>query len=65
MTDSEYGNYLALLANAPAQAESLLHSQEQAAGSIGLCVNENKTESICMKKKESSSHKVELFNQFT
>ena len=35
---------IALLANTPTQAESLLHSQEQAAGGIGLHVNANKTE---------------------
>ena len=30
---------IALLANSPSQAESLLHSLEQAAGGIGLQVN--------------------------
>ena len=35
------------LANAPAQAETLLHSLEQAASGIGLHVNAQKTEYIC------------------
>ena len=37
LTDADY---VALLANTPAQTESLLHSLEQ---SVGLCVNPNKT----------------------
>ena len=38
---------LAILANAPAQAETLTHSLEQAAGGIGLHVNTYKTGYIC------------------
>ena len=34
----------AILANAPAQAETLLHSQEWASACIGLHVNAHKTE---------------------
>ena len=37
---------IALLSNIPAQAESLLHSLEQAAGGIGLHVNVTKTKFI-------------------
>ena len=40
-----------LLANTPTQAESLLHSLEQAAGGIGLCVNADKTEYMCFNQK--------------
>ena len=36
-----------LLANAPAQAETLLHSLEWAAAGIGLNINEHKTEYMC------------------
>ena len=36
-----------ILANAPAQAETLLHSLEQAATSIGLHVNAYKMEYMC------------------
>ena len=39
MTDKDYVDDLELLANTPAQAESLLHSPEQATGGIGLYMN--------------------------
>ena len=38
---------IALLVNAPTQAENLLHSQERAAAVIGLHVNAFKTEYMC------------------
>ena len=44
ITDTDYADDIALLANAPAQAETLLHSLEQAAAGISLNVNEQKTE---------------------
>ena len=47
MTDADYSDAIALSANAPAQAESLLHSLEQAAAGIGLRVNAHKTEYMC------------------
>ena len=37
ITDANYAPDLALLTNTPAQIESLSHSLEQAANSIGLC----------------------------
>ena len=40
----DYADDIALLANTPTQAESLLHSLEQAAGGIGLQMNVDKTE---------------------
>ena len=43
----DYTNYIELLANAPAQAKTLLHSLELAAAGIGLHVNEHKTEYMC------------------
>ena len=43
----DYAGDLALLANTPAQAQSMLHSLERAAGGIGLHVNANKTEYMC------------------
>ena len=56
MTDADYANGLALLANTPVPAESFLHSQDQTArGGIGLYVNTNKTELICFKQKEAIS----------
>ena len=68
MTDADYANDLVLLANTPAQAESLLHSLEQAGGGIGLHMNANKAEFICFKQKraiatESGKH-VKLVDQF-
>ena len=42
-----YADNIALLANASAQAKTLLHSLERAAAGIGLHVNAHKTEYIC------------------
>ena len=44
ITDADYADDITLLANTPAQAESLLHSLERTVGSIGLHVNTDKTE---------------------
>ena len=51
MTIADYVDYLARLANTPAQDESLLYSQSQASGSIDLYVNPNKKELMCFKRK--------------
>ena len=42
--DADYADDIALLANTPTQAETLLHSLERAATCIGLHVNAHKTE---------------------
>ena len=47
ITDADYANDIALLANIPNQAETLLHSLEWAATGIGLHVNAHKTEYMC------------------
>ena len=50
ITDADYADYaddIALLANTPNQAETLLHSLERAAAGIGLHVNAHKTEYMC------------------
>ena len=47
ITDADYADDLALLANTPNQAETLLHSLERAAAGIGLHVNARKTEYMC------------------
>ena len=47
ITDADYADDLALLANMPNQAETLLHSLERAAAGIGLHVNAHKTEYMC------------------
>ena len=47
ITGADYADDIALLANAPAQAETLLHCLERAAADIGLHVNAHKTEYMC------------------
>ena len=47
ITDVDYADDIALLANAPTQSETLLHSLERAAAGIGLHVNAHKTEYMC------------------
>ena len=50
ITDADYADDIAILANAPNQAETLLHSLERAAAGIGLYVNAHKTEYMCYKQ---------------
>ena len=47
ITDADYADDLAIRANTPNQAETLLHSLERAAAGIGLHVNAHKTEYMC------------------
>ena len=47
ITNADYTNDIAILANTPNQAETLLHSLEWAAAGIGLHVNAHKTEYMC------------------
>ena len=47
ITDADYADDIALLANTLNQAETLLHSLERAAAGIGLHVNAHKTEYMC------------------
>ena len=47
----EVHNLCGFLANAPAQAETLLHSLERAAAGIGLHVNAHKTEYKCFNQR--------------
>ena len=47
----DYANDMTFLANTPAQAKTLLHSLEQAAGGIGLHVNPDKTEYKCFNQR--------------
>ena len=44
---ADYADDIAILANTPDQAETLLHSLEQAAAGISLYVNPHKTEYMC------------------
>ena len=47
ITDADYADDIAILANTPNQAETLLHSLERAAAGIGLHVNAHKMEYMC------------------
>ena len=47
ITDADYTDDIAILANTPNQAETLLHSLERAAAGIGLYVNAHKMEYMC------------------
>ena len=47
ITDADYADDIAILANTPNQAETLLHSLEWAAAGIGLHVNVHETEYMC------------------
>ena len=47
ITDADYADDIAILANTPNQAETLQHSLEQAVAGIGLHVNAHKTEYMC------------------
>ena len=67
--DVDYTNNIVLLANTPTQAKSLLHSQERAAGGIGLHVSTNKTEYICFNQRGDistlNSGPLKLVDKFT
>ena len=47
ITDADYADNIAIMANAPNQAKTLLQSLERAAAGIGLHVNAHKTEYMC------------------
>ena len=60
---------ITLLANAPAQAVTLLHSLELAAAGIGLHVNAHKTEYMCFNQRDDIStlngRSLNLVDKFT
>ena len=47
ITDADYTDDIAILANTPDQAETLLQSLERTAAGIGLYVNAHRTEYMC------------------
>ena len=51
ITDADYADDIALQANTPNQAKTLLHSLERTAAGIGLHVNAQKTEFMCFNQK--------------
>ena len=69
ITDTDYADDIALLANKPTQAETLLHSLQRAAAGIGLHVNAHKTEYICFNQRSDistlNSSSLKLVDKFT
>ena len=67
--DTDYADDIALLANTPAQAETLLHSLEWETSGIGLHVNTNKTEYMCFNQRGDISTRngrsLKLVDKFT
>ena len=59
--DMDYAN-IALIANAPTQAKSLLHCLKWAAGGIGLHVNTDKIEYMCFYQRGDISTLKGLWN---
>ena len=55
ITDADCADDIAILTNTPNQAETLLHSLEQAATGIGLYVNAHKTEYMCYNQTDDIS----------
>ena len=51
VTDVEYADDIALIANTPSQAEFPIHSLEWTAGGISLHITANKTEYMCFNQK--------------
>ena len=63
IADADYDDDIALLANTPNQAITLLHSLERAAAGIGLHANAHKTEYMCFNQAGRTSLK--LVDKFT
>ena len=69
ITDADYADDIVILANASAQAETLLHSLERAAAGIGLHVNAHRTEYMCFNQTGDIStlngNSLKLVDKFT
>ena len=69
ITDTDYADDIGLLANTPAEAETLLHGLEWAAAGIGLHVNAHKMEYMCFNQRGDIStlngNFLKLVNKFT
>ena len=63
IADADYADDIALLANTPNQAITLLHSLERSAAGIGLHANAHKTEYMCFNQAGGTSLK--LVDKFT
>ena len=69
ITDADYAEDIAILANTSTQAETLLHSLERAAGDIGFHVSADNTEYMCFKQRSDistlKSRPLKLVDKFT
>ena len=65
ITDADYADYITLMANTPAEVETLLYSLERAASGIGLHVNAHKTEYMCFNQIVDISTSLNLVDKFT
>ena len=67
MTNADYADDHVLLANTPAQTDSLLHRLKQEARHIDISVNSDKEEFTCFKQDEAIStlNGKEFVEQFT
>ena len=65
ITDADYADDIAILANTPNQAETLLHSLERTAVGMGLHVNAHKTEYMCFNQTDEIFHTRPLWNLLT
>ena len=69
ITNDDYADDIAILANPPNQAETLLHSLERAAAGIGLHVNAHKTVYMCFNQTGNIStldgNSLKLVDKFT
>ena len=69
ITDTDYADDIVILANSPAQTETLQHSLERAASIIGLHVNAHKTEYMCFNQSGDistlGSSSLKLADKFT
>ena len=69
VTDANYADDIAILANTPAQAETLQHCLERASAGIGLHVNAHKTEYMCFNQTGDistlGSSSLKLVDKFT
>ena len=69
ITGADHADDIAILANTPAQAETLLHSLEWAAAGIGLHVNAHKMEYMCFNETGDIStlggNSLKLVDKFT
>ena len=69
ITDADYADDIGLLANTPAQAETLLHCVDREAVGIGLHVNADKMEHMCFNQRSNisplNSSFLKLVDKFT